>query len=309
MASKIWNIILLILIGGLIIGIFLNEISYNRFSRSDYYIYFQNKEGVNSKLLENRFITKDDTIDVPDRENHWSVDEKLLPEKLHLLWFSFEDDTFYEFNGEIDYNLIRKRMKKDGSIGVEFGKHGTFTLKVNDEVAQNLKGTEVLKPWFDKDVNRDAVVFFARNKVEITPYLNLESGSEFSDVTFSPVTFYYLSNPSDFADTLVNGKLLRENQPAKTRPFDKINLKITKNAGMKPKSEEYFFAPVLKVKIDLDANQLYGILRNNPINQFDLKINLDKNDSLKSVYLSNQKENFKLKTTAKYELQSNQTEN
>ncbi|WP_336731394.1 hypothetical protein [Chryseobacterium sp. VD8] len=60
------------------------------------------------------------------------------------------------------------------------------------------------------------------------------------------------------------------------------------------------------MKIDLDPDQLYEILKNKSTDQFDLYIDLDKNDSLKSIYLSNKKENFKLDTEIKYELESNQ---
>lgn len=306
MATKIWNIILLILIGRLIIGIFLNEIAYKRFDRSDYYIYVDNEEGINTVLLENMFITKDDTINIPNREKHLSVNEALLPKKLHLLWFSFEDNKFYEFNGEVDDDLIRKNIEKSENLGLTFGKHGAFAVKANYKVTQKLRGTAVLKPWFDKGVNRDVAVFFAQNKIKITPYLSIKSGSEFSGIEFSPVTYHYLSNSSYSADTLINRAFLYENRPLTIRPFDEIDLKVTKNAGMKPKSEEYFFAPVLKMNIDLDPDQLYEILKNKSTDQFELHINLDKNDSLKSIYLFNQKEKFKLNTEIQYELESNQ---
>lgn len=306
MAIKIWNIILLILIGGLIIGIFLNETAYKRFDRSDYYIYVENEEDINTILLENMFINKDDTINIPNGENHLSVNEKLLPKKLHLLWFCFEDNKFYEFSGEIDDDLVRKNIENSENFGLTFGKHGVFAVKTNYKVTQKLRGTAVLKPWFNKDVNRDVAVFFAQNKIKITPYLTIKSGSEFSGIEFSPVTYNYLSNSSYSADTLINRTFLYENRPLTIRPFDKIDLKVTKNAGMKPKSEEFFFAPVLRMKIDLDPDQLYEILKNKSTDQFDLYIDLDKNDSLKSIYLSNKKENFKLDTEIKYELESNQ---
>ena len=306
MAIKIWNIILLILIGGLIIGIFLNETAYKRFDRSDYYIYVENEEDINTVLLENMFINKDDTINIPNGEKHLSVNEKLLPKKLHLLWFCFEDNKFYEFNGEIDNDLIRKNIENSENFGLTFGKHGAFTVKANYKVTQKLRGTAVLKPWFNKDVNRDVAVFFAQNKVKITPYLTIKSGSEFSGIEFSPVTYHYLSNSSYSADTLINRTFFYKNRPLIIRPFDEIDLKVTKNAGMKPKSEEYFFAPVLRMKIHLDPYHLYEILKNKSTDHFDLHIDLDKNDSLKSIYLSNKKENFKLDTEIKYDLESNQ---
>jgi hypothetical protein len=50
----------------------------------------------------------------------------------------------------------------------------------------------------------------------------------------------------------------------------------------------------LVYKIEIDSKDLYNILKSNPSKNFDLNINLDEKDSVKSVNLSNQKYNFNL---------------
>nr|WP_314491402.1 hypothetical protein [uncultured Chryseobacterium sp.] len=305
MLNKIWNSILVFLVMIIIAGIIYNEFSYRRFSRFDYRINVTNEADVFTKTIENEFFTDDETIDVPDPENTWSFERKHIPTQIHLVWFCFNDDSFYEFKGNIDDEKIKEYIEKENDISVYFALNGILSLKVGNNTIQQFKGIKISRSWFDKNIGRDKIVFFARQQKKITPYLNLESDSKFSEMSSEPVTFYYLSKrPDDYADSLSNGKLLRENIPAEINLMEHINLKLLKTNNAKKGTVESFRKLSMELKIGFDTDQLYEVLKSNPGNKYDLIINLDRNDSLKSVYLSDKNEKFKLNVSTDYNLKS-----
>jgi len=304
MVNKIWNSILMILTLGLIVGIVYNEISYGRFSRFDYYLNV-NYDDVNVWMVENEFYTKDKSISIPKGENHYSFKKEFVLEKMHLVWFNFVDDKFYEFKGDLPYELIREEMTTENEISLKLGKHNTFQLIGNGKILQNFIAKEVSKHWFNENISREKMVFFARDKIKIKSYLNLESDSEFSEISFSPVTFYNSSHgSSDYADSLVNGRFFYENKPLETNLIEQINLSLIKKNYAIKGSVDYLKKTTLKLKIDFDFEQLYEIFRLNPKNKFDLNIIVDKNDSLKSIYFIDQNKMIKLDVETRYEQES-----
>lgn len=310
MLNKIWNSVLVFLVIGLIAGIIYNEFSYGRFSRFDYRINITNKSDVFTKINENKFYTDNEVIDVPEQENSWSFERKRIPEQIHLVWFCFNDDSFYKFKGNIDDEKIKKYLKSENDINendinIDFGLNGTFSLKIGNNKIQEFKGVKILRSWFDKNKDRDKIVFFARKQKKIIPYLNLESDSKFSEISFEPVSLSYLSNQlNDYADSLSNGKLLRKNISAEINLMEQINLKLVKTNKAKKGTVEYFHELSLELEINFDPDQLYKILNSNPRNKFNLIIDLDKNDSLKNIYLSDKNEKLKLNVSTDYNLKS-----
>lgn len=305
MVNKIWNSILMILTLGLIVGIVYNETSYGHFSRFDYYLHVNYNDDVNVWMVENEFYTKDKSISIPKRENHYSFKKEFIPEKMHLVWFNFVDDKFYEFKGDLPYELIREKMTTGNEISLKLGKHNTFQLIVNEKFLKNFIAKEVSKHWFDENISREKMVFFARDKKKIIPYLNLESDSEFSEFSSYPVTFYSFSHYSnDYADSLVNGRLFYENEPLETNLIEQINLSLIKKNYAIKGSADYFKKTTLKLKINFDFEQLYEIFRSNPKNKFDLNIIFDKNDSLKSIYFIDQDKMINLDVDTRYEEES-----
>ncbi|MCX8532285.1 DUF2931 family protein [Chryseobacterium luquanense] len=315
MVNKIWNSILMILALGLIVGIVYNEISYDRFSKYDYYLHSTQDDDVVVGILENQFNIKDNVVSLSKGQNSYLIEKKSVPEKLHLLWFNYIDDKFYEFNGNLPYEIIRQKMKDYNDISIKIGKKNSFQFIVNEDYILNLKAKEVSKPWFNENYDREQIVFFARDKKKIIPYLNLESDSEFSEFSSYPVTFYNFSHLSnDYANLLVNGRLfykyepleksLNRYEPLETSLIEQIDLSLIKKNKAKKGSEEYFNKTILKLRINFDPDQLYEILKSNPIDKFDLKIIVDKNDSLKSIYFMDQNKMIKLNTDTKYEQES-----
>ncbi|WP_426474451.1 hypothetical protein [Chryseobacterium balustinum] len=305
MVNKIWNSILMILTLGLIVGIVYNETSYGRFSRFDYYLNVNYNNDVNVWMVENEFYTKDKSISIPKGENNYSFKKEFVPEKMHLVWFNFVDDKFYEFKGDLPYELIREKITTENEISLKLGKHDTFQLIVNGEILQSFIAKEVSKQWFNENISREKMVFFSRDKIKIKSYLNLESDSEFSKISFSPVTFYNPSyRSSDYADSLVNGRFFYENKPLETNLIEQINLSLIKKNYAIKGSADYLKKTTLKLKIDFDFEQLYEIFKSNPKNKFDLNIIVDKNDSLKSIYFIDQNKMIKLDVRTRYEEES-----
>lgn len=306
MASKIWNYLLLILILTLSGGIIRYELSYNRFSRFEYNVRYSGKEGVFIRLTDNHFYAKEDTFSIPDGESSLQVRKMPVPDKILLAWFSYNDNAFYEFEGNIA--AVTRDLGNRDNLEIEFGEKGTFSVMLSGEgwsaepkATGSYRGKKVLRSWPNADPKRDKTVFFIRNKKEVTPYLLLESGSELSEIRFDPVTDLYFPSSDDYADSLSNGMLLHDARPAIIRLPSRFTLKFFRNAGMKPGSEEDLSAPLMEMMVNFDDDQLYRILKSDPEEKrFDLKINLDKDDHLKSVYLSAHDKIYRLKTNIVY---------
>lgn len=306
MASKIWNYLLLILVLTLSGAIIRHEISYDRFSRFEYNVRYSGKDGTFIKLTDNHFYAKEDTFSVPDGESSVQVQKMPVPEKILLAWFSYNDNAFYEFDGSIA--PVTRTLGNKDDLMIEFGEKGTFSVTLSgegwsadDKAAGSYRGKKVLRSWPHADPRREKAVFFIRNKKEVTSYLFLESGSELSEIRFDPVTDLYFPSSEDYADSLSNGVLLHDARPAIIRLPSRFTLKFFRNAGMKPGSEEDLFAPLMEMMVSFDDDQLYRILKSDPEEKrFDLKINLDKDDNLKSVYLSAHNKVHRLKTSIVY---------
>lgn len=305
MVNKIWNSILAIIALGLIVGMIYNEISYHRISRFDYDLTLSQDDNIIIAKLENRLYTKDDYISISDSEKYRSVKKEVVPEKLYLLWFNYVDNKFYEFSGSLPYEAILRNMSSDPNIEIKLKRNNIFQLIVNEKLIQNFKAKEVSRPWFNNYYSREKMVFFARDKRKIKPYLNLESNSKFSEILIYPVTFSnYSLHSRDYANSLLNGRLLFKYKPLETRLMEQIDLSLIKKNTAKKGSEEYFQTKTLQIVIHLDPDQLYEILKSNPQDKFDLKIDIDKNDSLKSIYLIDDKEKFRLNVETNYRLDS-----
>lgn len=305
MVSKIWNSILAFLTFGLIVGMIYNEISYNRVSKFDYDLSFNQDDDIIIAKLENRFYIKEDFVSISDIQHNESIKKEFIPEKLYLLWFNYVDDKFYEFNGNLPSEIILQNMSKDNNIEIKFEKHNVFQLIMNKKIIKNFKAKEVLKPWFNNYFTREKMVFFARSDKKIIPYLNLESDSKFSGLSCEPISFYNFSQrTNDYADSLLNGNLLYKSKLLEANLMDELNLTLLKKNIAKKETVDYFYDRILEIKINIDPDQLYEILKSSKKNKFDMVIDIDKNDSLKSIYLIDQNKRFKLDTEIRYDLNS-----
>lgn len=305
MVNKIWNSILAILTFGLIVGMIYNEISYNRNSKFDYDLSFNQSDDIIIAKLENRFYIKEDSVSISDIQHNELIKNEFIPEKLYLLWFNYVDDKFYEFNGDLPSEVLIQNISEDNNIEIKFGKHNMFQLIMNEKIIQNFKAKEVLKPWFNNYFTREKMVFFARSDKKIIPYLNLKSDSEFSGLSFVPVSFYNFSRrKNDYADSLVNGNLLNKSKLLEANLMDELNLTLHKKNTAEKETVDYAYDRILEMRINLDPDQLYEVLKSSKKNKYDMVIDIDKNDSLKSIYLIDQNKRFKLKTEIKYDLNS-----
>ncbi|MBD8081837.1 hypothetical protein [Chryseobacterium caseinilyticum] len=305
MVNKIWNSILTFFTFGLIIGMIYNEISYNRISKFDYDLSLNQSDNIIIAKLENRFYIKEDSVSISDIQHNESIKKEFVPEKLYLLWFNYVDDKFYEFNGYLPSEVLLQNISEDNNIEIKFGKHNMFQLIMNEKIIQNFKAKEVLKPWFNNYFTREKMVFFARSDKKIIPYLNLKSDSEFSGLSSEPVSFYNFSRrKNDYADSLVNGNLLNKSKLLEANLMDELNLTLHKKNIAKKETVDYAYDRILEMRINLDPDQLYEILKSSKKNKFDMVIDIDKNDSLKSIYLIDENKRFKLNTEIKYDLNS-----
>lgn len=306
MASRIWNYLLLVLILVLAGAVARRELSYGRFSRFEYTVRYSGKDGTFIRLTENLFYAKKDTFSVPDSERSVQVRKMPVPEKIHLVWFSYNDNAFYEFEGNIA--AVTRNLGNHDDLRIEFGEKGTFSVMLSgegwsadDKATGSYRGKKVVRSWPKPDPERDKAVFFIQNRKAVTTHLLMESGSELSEIRFDPVTDLYFPSPGDYADSLSNGMLLHDAQPAIIRIPSRFTLKFFRNSGMKSGSEEDLSAPLIEMMVNFDDNQLYRILKNDPDEKhFDLKINMDKDDNLKSVYLSAHNKIHRLKTNIVY---------
>lgn len=290
MVNKIWNSILSIIFTLLILGIFYNEYSYKRSSRFDYYLYINQKEEISVRMLENEFYVNDtDSLDIPDREEPRSVYKQLAPSKLHLIWFSYNDDKFYEFNGELPYEEIRKELSKDKSnnIEIKFQERNKFQLNVNYKNIKEFTASEVSKPWFDKHTDRETAVFFTNDDRIFTPVITINSSSrlvkaELYNSSKNHRIGYFESFESD---SLYDKKLIFDDDVLKTKSVDYIKLELENLTNHDDK---------LLLNISLDSKALFDILKKHPSKKFDLNITLNEKDEVESVELSTPKEHYNL---------------
>lgn len=279
----------------LIATIFYDETSYNRFSRFGYALHIDQEDEISIKMLENEFYTSDNSFNIPTYEVYWRFEKQFAPNKLHLLWFNYNDNKFYEFNGDLPYEKIQKEFNVDNSVKIKFGKMNTFQLIVNDKTIQQFKASEVSKPWFDEYTEREVAVFYANNEITFSPVLNIKSNSRLVKAGFDNTSKNYRRGyrESFQSDSIYNRRFIYDDHILTTKAADYITLEL-ENSNYKHKVGEELYNDNLVYKIEIDSKDLYNILKSNPSKNFDLNINLDEKDSVKSVNLSNQKYNFNL---------------
>ena len=291
MVNRVWNYVLLFLAVGLFLALIFKGVHRMMYARYEYYLHLSQEDGINVQFLENSFTTKDNTLDVPNGEDMWRVDQEYLPQMLHLLWFNYDDNKFYEFDGATNYEQLQRLFDQfQGSssqdVTVKLGKKNHFDLLVNDELVGKFEAKEVQKPWFDTTINREMAVFFTTHDRKFQPRINLESTSQLLRTRmYNSMKHFQRGYGESFeSDSLVNRQFVFNGQDQSTSVVDAIMLELA-NPNYRHKVGNTEYNDHLVLTINLDQEKLYNIIKNDSSPLYNLELNLNDKDSLKSVRL------------------------
>lgn len=305
MVNKIWNYILIFISALLVVGILYKKFYYDRFIIFDYRLSISQKKEISIRVLDNTFYLNESFgLDIHESERSRSIEKEKVPTKLYLLWFNYNDNKFYEFTGNLPYEIIRKEfIKSRNEIEIKLNEGNGFQLYINDKKIKEYKAIEVSKPWFDKNTEREIAVFFANDNSIFTPEINSNSLSKLVEAEFyNSSTNYarYDSRQSFMSDSLYGNKLILNKQIFTTPAADHVILEL-KNPNYKNTVEGDESKNNLVLNIELDSKKLFNILKKDSSKKFNLIINLNEKDSLESVILSDQKQNFNLALKTVYD--------
>ena len=141
---------------------------YNTFDKSKRMLHSDSRVLLNSK--------SNDSI-------YFKSEHGLLPDSLHLKYFSIEDRKFYELNTNIPYNKIKKAAKASYgrlSIDVEIKSKGNVILSVN---SKNLipEKTSVFQAQ-ETTGNLSELLFVTRQKTRYNDYDGITNVKDFADL-------------------------------------------------------------------------------------------------------------------------------
>lgn len=303
MLNKRLNIFLLSLIMLLLVSI-INEFIYDRFNRFEYTIDVNkdyNNDSARIRIISS-YVTIDDneSFEIYPYELGFMKKEK-LPKKIKIKWYDYRVDKFYIFDGDLPYKELKDAMRKTDkdfrTINFMLGNRNQILVSVGTNTVKKLFAKETTNEWF-KNENKEKVLFFTNEPPRCTTYLELESDSKFIEAYFYNSAEYsnYAARERYFSDSIVNGKILFEDSKLdKSKSYDFIEM-VLKN----PKFNDDNFNKKLKIKINLDSDEIYDFTKNSNKQNIIYYLKFDRSDSLKNVIISNGKETRSLKKSVKF---------
>lgn len=310
MYIKFLNYILIIILLTIISAIIFEELNYNRLDRYYWEVHtnFSNDNGP-INIIEGKVTNKKISVELsknsldPYYSGFKNTKKELPPDSIHLKWFSYPDNKFFQLNKKISESKILEFLKRnknsDYNLEINFKKDGKVDLLLfcneNDSfLIDSFKGENYETKWmFGEDKATD--VYMMNLRTIIFPEINIKSQSKYNHLDL-----FYKDN---------NGIGIGIND----NNFDFNNYDFDKGKVYKfeifIKFNKLNNDELLKVKVEYSDIEMAEILRKLSKEKVYFSMHFNSLDSLENIFIrdSSKKirlENFKVKYEIKYDYDS-----
>lgn len=299
MYTKILNYILIIILLTIISLIIIEEIKYKRFDRYDWSVITGFKNDIGPiHIIEGNLSNKNISIILSKNDNNSfstgleSAHKEFPADSIHLKWFSYHDNKFYQLTRKISNSRILEFLKRNNLsnyyLKINFNKDAKVDLYIkkkafNEEdslLIETYKGDEFESNWLLGE-DRASDVFMINSKTIMYPEINIKSQSK-----FKKLELHYEDNKIRSID-FINNKL----------DFDgfKLNKGQVYRFCFTVKSKNLKEDELLNIDVDYLNIDMAKILNQLSKERVDFSIQFNALDSIENIFIKDSLKKIQLK--------------